>query len=158
VERDAHGNIRLSEIDLGKLLKNETKRRLSEKGINITIVDKNIGYELRSAPPIPFDAKYTRDLGYGAIKFLLQGGTGAMITIQTGKMVPLNFKELLDPETGRTKVRYVDINTESYEVAEKYMIKLKREDFHNKAKLRKLAQTAHMKPKEFVRYFSKALR
>jgi 6-phosphofructokinase 1 len=158
VERDAHGNIRLSEIDLGKVLKNETKRRLSEKGINITIVNKNIGYELRSAPPIPFDAKYTRDLGYGAIKFLLQGGTGAMITIQTGKMVPLNFKELLDPETGRTKVRYVDINTESYEVAEKYMIKLKREDFQNKAKLRKLAQTAHMKPKEFVRYFSKALR
>ncbi|MGB7292840.1 MAG: diphosphate--fructose-6-phosphate 1-phosphotransferase [Thermodesulfobacteriota bacterium] len=158
VERDAHGNIRLSEIDLGKVLKNETKRRLSEKGINITIVNKNIGYELRSAPPIPFDAKYTRDLGYGAIKFLLQGGTGAMITIQTGKMVPLNFKELLDPETGRTKVRYVDINTESYEVAEKYMIKLTREDFHNKAKLRKLAQTAHMKPKEFVKYFSKALR
>lgn len=157
VERDAHGNIRLSEIDLGKVLKNETKRRLSERGINITIVDKNIGYELRSAPPIPFDAKYTRDLGYGAIKFLLQGGTGAMITIQTGKMVPLRFKELLDPETGRTKIRYVDINTESYEVAEKYMIKLTPEDFHNRVKLTGLSQTAHMKPEEFVKYFSKAL-
>jgi 6-phosphofructokinase len=155
VERDAHGNIRLSEIDLGKVLKNETKRRLSEKGIDITIVNKNIGYELRSAPPIPFDAKYTRDLGYGAIKFLLQGGTGAMITIQTGKMVPLNFKELLDPETGRTKIRYVDTDTESYEVAEKYMIKLTPEDFHNRAKLTALSRTAHMKPQEFVKYFSK---
>jgi 6-phosphofructokinase len=158
VERDAHGNIRLSEIDLGKVIKNETKRRLSEKGINITIVNKNIGYELRSAPPIPFDAKYTRDLGYGAIKFLLQGGTGAMITIQTGKMVPLNFKELLDPETGRTKIRYVDINTESYEVAEKYMIKLTAEDLQNRVKLAGLSRTAHMKPEEFAKYFSKALR
>ena len=158
VERDAHGNIRLSEIDLGKVLKNETKRRLSEKGINITIVNKNIGYELRSAPPIPFDAKYTRDLGYGAIKFLLAGGTGAMITIQTGKMVPLNFKELLDPETGRTKIRYVDINTESYEVAEKYMIKLTQEDLRDRTKLTGLSRTAHMKPEEFVKYFSKALR
>ena len=158
VERDAHGNIRLSEIDLGKILKHEAKKRLSEKGIYTTIVDKNIGYELRSAPPIPFDAKYTRDLGYGAIKFLLQGGTGAMITIQTGKMVPLNFKELLDPETGRTKIRYVDINTESYEVAEKYMIKLTPEDLQNRAKLTSLSRTAHMKPEEFVKYFSKALR
>jgi len=158
VERDAHGNIRLSEIDLGKVLKNETKRRLSEKGINITIVNKNIGYELRSAPPIPFDANYTRDLGYGAIKFLLQGGTGAMITIQTGKMVPLNFKELLDPDTGRTKIRCVDINTESYEVAEKYMIKLTPEDFRDRTKLTGLSRTAHMKPEEFVKYFSKALR
>ena len=158
VERDAHGNIRLSEIDLGKVLKNETKRRLAEKGINITIVNKNIGYELRSAPPIPFDANYTRDLGYGAIKFLLQGGTGAMITIQTGKMVPLNFKELLDPETGRTKIRYVDVNTESYEVAEKYMIKLTEEDLRNRATLARLSRTARMKPEEFVKYFSKALR
>lgn len=158
VERDAHGNIRLSEIDLGKVLKNETKRRLSVKGINITIVDKNIGYELRSAPPIPFDAKYTRDLGYGAIKFLLQGGTGAMITIQTGRMVPLNFKKLLDPATGRTKIRYVDIHTESYEVAEKYMIKLTPEDFQNRVKLSGLSRTAHMNAKEFVKYFSKALR
>jgi 6-phosphofructokinase 1 len=158
VERDAHGNIRLSEIDLGKVLKNETKRRLLEKGINITIVNKNIGYELRSAPPIPFDANYTRDLGYGAIKFLLQGGTGAMITIQTGKMVPLNFKELLDPDTGRTKIRCVDINTESYEVAEKYMIKLTPEDLRDRTKLTGLSRTAHMKPEEFVKYFSKALR
>lgn len=158
VERDAHGNIRLSEIDLGKILKNEIKKRLAEKAINITVVDKNIGYELRSAPPIPFDAKYTRDLGYGAVKFLLQGGTGAMITIETGRMVPLNFEELLDPETGRTKIRYVDTKTESYEVAEKYMIKLAPEDLRSKAKLTVLSRTAQMKPEEFVNYFSKAVR
>jgi 6-phosphofructokinase len=158
VERDEHGNIRLSEIDLGKVLKNETRNRLSEKKIKITIVDKNIGYELRSAPPIPFDAKYTRDLGYCAVKFLLEGGTGAMISIRTGKMVPIFFSEILHPKTGTTRIRYVDINTESYEVAEKYMIKLKKADIEDPDQLEKLAHTANMTPTEFVSYFSKAVR
>ncbi len=158
LDRDEHGRIRLSEVDLGKLLKDETKKRLLEKGIKARIVDKSIGYELRSAPPIPFDAKYARDLGYCAVKFLLGGGTGAMISIQTGKMVPIFFSEILNPETGATRIRYVDISTEAYEVPEKYMIKLKREDFEDPKQLRKLANTANMKPKDFVNYFSKALR
>jgi 6-phosphofructokinase 1 len=157
-ERDEHGRIRLSEVDLGKLLKDQTKKRLLEKGIKARIVDKSIGYELRSAPPIPFDAKYARDLGYCAVKFLMEGETGAMISIQTGKMVPIFFSELLHPETGAMRIRYVDINTEAYEVPDKYMIKLKREDFEDPKQLRKLSHTANMKPQEFVEYFSKAVR
>ncbi len=158
IDKDEFGRIRLSEVDLEKLLKNETKKRLTQKGIKARIVDKRIGYELRSAPPIPFDAKYTRDLGYCAVKFLLEGDTGAMISIQTGKMVPIFFSEILHSKTGATRIRYVDINTEAYEVPEKYMIKLKREDFEDTKQLRKLARTANMKPKEFAEYFSKAVR
>ncbi|MER3447285.1 MAG: 6-phosphofructokinase [Candidatus Dadabacteria bacterium] len=158
VERDEHGNIRFSEIDLGKIVKNETRKRLLDKGIKITIVDKNIGYELRCAPPIPFDAKYTRDLGYGAVKFLLSGGSGALISVQAGKMVPIYFNDILDPKTGRTRIRPVDIYTESYEVAEEYMIKLKKEDLENREHLEKLARTANMTSEEFVSYFSKAVR
>jgi 6-phosphofructokinase len=30
----------------------------------MTFIDKDLGYELRCADPIPFDAEYTRDLGY----------------------------------------------------------------------------------------------
>ncbi len=158
VERDEHGNIRFSEIDLGKIVKNETRKRLLDKGIKITIVDKNIGYELRCAPPIPFDAKYTRDLGYGAVKFLLSGGSGALISIQAGKMTPIYFNEILDPKTGKTRIRPVDIHTESYEVAEEYMIKLKKEDLENPDHLERLAHTANMTPEEFINYFSKAVR
>jgi 6-phosphofructokinase 1 len=158
VEKDEYGNIRLSEIDLGKLLKIELRKRLLKRGIKTTIVDKNIGYELRCAPPIPFDAKYTRDLGYGAIKFLLEGGSGALISIQAGKMVPIYFEEIIDPRTGRTRIRPVDINTESYEVAEKYMIKLTREDLQNPEHLNRLSRTANMTPEEFVSHFSKAVR
>ncbi len=158
VEKDEYGNIRVSEIDLGKLLKNEVKRRLLKKGIKTTIVDKNIGYELRCAPPIPFDAKYTRDLGYGAIKFLLEGGSGALVSIQAGKMVPIYFNEILDSKTKRTKIRPVDINTESYEVAEKYMIKITKEDLKDPEKVNKLSSISKMKSSEFIDYFSKAVR
>jgi 6-phosphofructokinase 1 len=158
LDKDEYGRIRLSEVDLGKLLKNETRKRLLEKGIKTRIVDKSIGYELRSAPPIPFDAKYTRDLGYCAVKFLLEGGTGAMISIQTGKMVPIFFSEILHPVTGTARIRFVDINTEAYEIPDKYMIRLKREDFEDPKRLRKLARTANMTTREFVEYFSKALR
>jgi ATP-dependent phosphofructokinase / diphosphate-dependent phosphofructokinase len=158
VERDEHGNIRFSEIDLGKIVKDETRKRLLKRGIKITIVDKNIGYELRCAPPIPFDAQYTRDLGYGAVKFLLSGGSGALISIQAGKMVPIYFNEVLDPNTGRIRIRLVDIDTESYEVAEEYMIRLKKSDFEDPGQVEKLAQAAHMTHEEFVSYFSQAIR
>ena len=82
------------------------------------------------------------------------GGGGALITIQRGKKVPLSFDKLIDSKTDKTKIRFVDINTESYEVAQKYMIKLSKEDLTNRKKLRKLAKLTNMKPNEFKAYFS----
>lgn len=150
VELDEHGNVRLSEIDLGAVLKNEVKRRLKEKGLNITIVDKNIGYELRCAPPIPFDKEYTRDLGYGAVKFLVNNGTGAMVALVAGKIEPVKFKDIMDPETGKTQIRLVDTDTESYEVAKEYMIKLRKKDFDNKEFIASIAAVANMTTDDFV--------
>ena len=66
--------------------------RLDRRGIKVTIVDKTIGYELRCADPIPFDAEYTRDLGYGAVKFLLSPEAvlfGAIIRMSGGELQPL---------------------------------------------------------------------
>src|SRR5262245_7105291 len=63
-ERDAHGHIRLDEVNLAEILKVEVSKRLREHEIKTTISAKNIGYELRCADPIPFDMEYTRDLGY----------------------------------------------------------------------------------------------
>lgn len=157
LSRDELGRIRLSEVDLGELLKHETMKSLAEKGINVRVIEKTIGYELRSAPPIPFDAKYTRDLGYSAVKYLLSGGSGAVISIQTGRMNPIYFDEIIDPVLNQPRIRYVDINTESYEVAQKYMIKLREDDLTDRKKLRALAKTANMKPDDFKRYFSGAV-
>jgi 6-phosphofructokinase 1 len=130
-ERDEHGHVRLSELPLGGVLKRTLRERLGKRGIALKIVDKNIGYELRCADPIPFDAEYTRDLGYGAARSVLDDGPNAMITRQNGRIVPIPFEELLDPRTGRTRVRLVDVTSESYAVAREYMIRLEPADLED---------------------------
>uniref|UniRef100_UPI0025BF352B 6-phosphofructokinase n=1 Tax=Ignavibacterium sp. TaxID=2651167 RepID=UPI0025BF352B len=70
VERDAHDNIRIAEINFGEILKAKIQERLKQFGLKATIVAKNIGYELRCADPIPFDMEYTRDLGFAAAQFI----------------------------------------------------------------------------------------
>ncbi len=135
------------------MLKHRTTNALKEIGVDVRIVDTAIGYELRSAPPIPFDASYARNLGYSAVKFLLRGGSGALITIQKNRKVPISFDKVINRRTGNVNVRYVDINTESFEVAQKYMLKLSREDLEDSKKLRNLAKLTNMTPSEFKSYF-----
>ena len=84
VERDEHGHLRLSEVDIGDLLRREVTKGLKALGLSVTVVSKNVGYELRCADPIPYDIEYTRDLGYCAAQYLLDGGTAAMVSIQDG--------------------------------------------------------------------------
>jgi len=128
VPRDAHGHLRLAEVNLGEMLKREVEKRLASFGIACTLVAKNIGYELRCADPIPYDMEYTRDLGYCAARFLMDGGNAAMVSIQNGRFVPIPFDRMLDPATGRTRVRMVDVDSESYRVARGFMIRLGCED------------------------------
>src|SRR5437870_8455968 len=100
--------------------------RLEKLGIKMTFIDKDLGYELRCADPIPFDAEYTRDLGYGAVKFLRSEEAeryGAIISYTEGRMVPLRFEDMIDPVTKRMRTRIVDINGERYECARRYMIR-----------------------------------
>jgi 6-phosphofructokinase 1 len=146
VERDEHGNIRLAELDIGKVLKETVTQKLNHYGIKITIVSKNIGYELRCADPIPFDMEYTRDLGYCAAQFLLDGGNGAMVSIVNGHFTPLPFKDILDAATGRTRVRMVDIESESYKIARAYMARLEPEDFTNQEALTQYAHVLNIAP------------
>jgi len=153
IERDAHGNVRLAEIDIGDLLKVAVRARLKKLGIDVTIASKDIGYELRCADPIPFDLEYTRDLGYCATKCLLSGGNAAMISIQAGNFVPVPFRELLDPETGRAKIRMVDIRSTRYAIARRYMIRLRRDDFEEPLKLAKIAKTAGLSVDAFRKEF-----
>lgn len=67
---DEHGHIRYTELDFPDLLKRAVVKKLVELGIKMTIVSKEIGYELRCAPPNAFDIEYTRDLGFAAFYFL----------------------------------------------------------------------------------------
>jgi 6-phosphofructokinase 1 len=152
VIRDEHGHLRLGEIEFGRLMKDLVTARLEKLGIKMTLIDKDLGYELRCADPIPFDAEYTRDLGYGAVKFLLSpeaGKYGAIISFADGKMVPLQFEKMLNPQTGRMQVRKVNVDGESYECACHYMIRLEKADFEDAGELDKLAGGVSLTPEQF---------
>jgi 6-phosphofructokinase 1 len=153
IERDAHDNIRIAEVNFGEIMKAKVQQKLKDYGIKVTIVAKNIGYELRCADPIPFDMEYTRDLGFSASQFIIDGGSGAMISIQNGRFVPLFFKDILDPVTKRTRVRMVDPSSESFFIARKYMLRLNKTDFDDPHELAKLAATAHISIDEFKKRF-----
>ena len=153
VERDAHDNIRIAEVNFGEILKYKVQERLREFGIKTTIVAKNIGYELRCADPIPYDMEYTRDLGFAAAQFILSGGSGAMVSIQNGRFVPMYFKDILDPVTNRTKVRMVDPSSESFYIARRYMLRLNQADFEDPHELAKYAATCGISLEEFKNQF-----
>jgi 6-phosphofructokinase 1 len=152
-ERDEHGNIRIAEVNIGEILKAQVAARLKELGLKATLVAKNIGYELRCADPIPYDMEYTRDLGYCAAKYLLAGGNAAMISMQGGHFVPIPFSDLIDRDTGRARVRLVDVHSTRYAIARRYMIRLRRDDFEDPHELAKFAATSGMTLEEFRRQF-----
>jgi len=154
VDRDAQGNIRVTEIDLGRKVKNEVQMRLEQRGIKVTMVDKTIGYELRCAPPIPFDAEYARDLGYAAVDYLLKGGSGALVTIQGGECRPIPFGDVLDAN-GKGRRRAVDVTTESYQVARQYMVRLGPRDFMDSAWVATLATAAGLGEDAFRERFGR---
>ena len=147
---DEHGHIRYSELDFGEILKQAVLAEVKKLGIKLSIVDKEIGYELRCAAPISYDIDYARSLGYEAVQFLLRGDTGAMITIQDNQAVPLYFADITDPETGKTKVRRVNIDTVHYKIARGFMIRLEEEDLEDPA----LAHAYKMSQEEFRQHYA----
>jgi 6-phosphofructokinase len=152
-ERDEHGHVRIAEIDIGDLLKRAVRKRLAELGVKTTIVSKDIGYELRCADPVPFDMEYTRDLGYCAAKFLIEGGNAAMVSMQGGNFVAVPFSTMLDPKTGRAKVRLVDVTSTRYSIARRYMIRLRKDDFAVAENLATVAKAAGLTPEAFRSQF-----
>jgi 6-phosphofructokinase 1 len=149
----SHGHVRIAEVNIGEILKTQIAERLKQFGLKSTLVAKNIGYELRCADPIPFDMEYTRDLGYCAAKYIMSGGSNAMVSMQAGRFVPIPFKQMLDPKTGRAKTRLVDVDSTRYHIARRYMIRLRKDDFHDPHELAKLAATAGLSNEEFSKEF-----
>ena len=153
VERDEHGHLRLAEVDIGDVLRREVIKGMKALGLTATVVAKNVGYELRCADPIPFDMEYTRDLGYCAAQYLLDGGTAAMVSMQDGKFTPIPFAQMVDPVSGRARVRMVDITAQSYQIARQYMIRLSDEDLKDPVSRGRYAALAGLSPEAFQRRF-----
>jgi 6-phosphofructokinase 1 len=169
IELDEHNHLRLGEIEFGRMVRTLVAQRLEALGLKFAMIDKDLGYELRCADPIPFDAEYTRNLGYGAVKYLLgpypqhpnwpnPDEHGVVVTFVGGSMVPERFADMLDPKTKKMRPRLVDVTGENYEVARRYMIRLEKSDFDHPAELAKLAAAANVPPDQFRKLFEYVVR
>jgi len=77
-----------------------------------------------------------------------------MVTIQAGRLVPIPFGLMLDPKTGRVRVRFVDVESEMYQTLSAYMIRLKPQDFDDPDVLGSLAKAGHLDVETFRRRFA----
>merc|ERR1719273_415887 len=136
---------------LGQKITAELEKRLKKPQ---SFICRNVGNECFGARPSVRDIILARDLGFGATRFLLEGGTGCMITLQAGRILALSLKQMVDSETGRPKVRLVDKTGISYQVAQNYMIKLRKEDLKNPGCVHKMSKAAGMTVEEFLGRFS----
>lgn len=155
VKYDTHGHLQLAEVPLALILKRKLQERAEKRGEKLSLVNATIGYELRCADPIPWDAEYVQQLGWGAVRYLMEIGeqswsqTGAMISIQAGELVPIPFAAMLDEATGRTAVRRVNVNSDQYRCARSCMIRLERSDFEDAKQTAALAAAANLSPQQF---------
>jgi ATP-dependent phosphofructokinase / diphosphate-dependent phosphofructokinase len=160
---DPYGHIRLGEIPLTTILKRQVQEHFAARRDEHSIVDVTLGYELRCAQAIPFDVDYTRTLGYGAVRFLLSEPAdgrlryAGFLCLEGGHLNVLPLDDLRDPATGRIRIRVVDVRSEHYHVARKYMIRLEQSDLDDDEMRGKLAAAAHMTPEEFVGAFGVAV-
>ena len=67
--------------------------------------------------------------------------------------MPVPFRDMLDPQTGRAKIRLVDVHSTRYAIARRYMIRLRRDDFEDPHELARFAATVGLTLAEFREQF-----
>jgi len=148
VPRDEHGHIRLAEVPIARVLRTAVTDSLARRGVKVAIGEKDVGYEVRCGYPTAFDRDYTRDLGVGAVRTLLAGVSSVLITRQAGRIVPVPFAEILDPKTGKARVRGVDVASDHYRNALALQERVLAEDLADSARLAAIAAAAKLSPEE----------
>lgn len=120
--RDDMGRIRYSQIELGDVIIPPLKQMLKSYDIDVHMITKNIGYELRCCDPISFDVEYTKFLGYGAVQHILGGQSGIMVTRDFDKLGFISLESMAG-SNGVIKSRGVDLSSDLYRVARSFMIR-----------------------------------
>lgn len=120
VERDDHGHINISSINLGQRMAEMLGKRYSERtGRTRKINGIQMGYEARCAPPQAFDVMLGSSLGVGAYRALVEQKLNGVMVSVSGQFnlhyVP--FEELVDPVTLVTKVRFIDTKSDFHRLA-----------------------------------------
>ena len=120
IARDEHGHISLGKMDLGKLVAHVVSERYTSRtGAAKKVTGLQLGYESRSAPPHAFDVMLGSQLGIGAYRGLVEEGLDGHMVSVAGQLdlqyVP--FKDLIDPDTLRTEVRFIRRGSDFHRMA-----------------------------------------
>ncbi len=137
LDRDDHGNVKVSQIETEKLLIDKIRYRLSEmkrhtdhffgseegkivatpgqiedfKKVTLSTQSHFLGYEGRSSKPSRFDAAFTFQLGLAAGSLVLAGKTGYMAAItdfhKGGRVLALPLTGLVTAEMRKGKEEFV---------------------------------------------------
>ena len=118
--RDEHGHLSLGRIDLGKLVASRVMKRYEQKTQRKKkATGLQLGYESRCAPPHAFDVMLGSQLGIGAYRALVEENLdGHMVSVHGQldlRYVP--FKELVNPQTLRTEVRFMPSGSDYHRLA-----------------------------------------
>lgn len=122
IPRDELGRLRYADLELEDVISRELKKLCKEAGLQIRCTTKNIGYELRCHEPISFDIEYTRFLGFGAVRYLLEDKRGIMVVRDFDNLGYITLESMID-DRGFIRSRTVDLNSDLYRVARSFMIR-----------------------------------
>jgi len=129
IPRDEHGHVSLGRVDIGKLVAQLVSRRFEQRtGRAKKLTGVQLGYESRCAAPHAFDVMLGSQLGFGAYRALVDKGLDGHMVSVTGQLdlsfVP--FKDLVDPRTLETEVRYVRPGSDFHQLAQQLGTRVER--------------------------------
>ena len=120
IERDDHGHISIAEIDMAKHLSSLVEAEYErETGKKRRITSLQLGYESRCARPHAYDVVLGSQLGVGSFRALVEKGLDGVM-ISTSGQLDLNFipfEKLIDEETLRTVIRYIETDSDFHYLA-----------------------------------------
>lgn len=120
IDKDEHGHISIGKIDLGYMMAQMAEREFKARtGRTRKVTGLQIGYEARCAPAHAYDVMLGSQLGIGAYRALVEERRdGHMVSVERQldlRYVP--FRELVDPKTLKTTVRFIRIGSDFHKLA-----------------------------------------
>lgn len=120
INRDEHGHIAISEVNLGQLFARLLARAYADAtGRKRKVTGLQLGYESRCARPHAFDVMLGSQLGVGSYRALVEEGLNGVMVSVTGQLDLhyVDFDKLINPETLVTTVRYIQPNSDFHRLA-----------------------------------------
>jgi len=120
IDRDEHGHLSLGRINMGRFIAEHAAQRYAQRtGRERKVKGVQLGYESRCAPAHAFDIILGSQLGVGAFRGLVEEQLDGHMVSVSGQLdlhyVP--FAELIDPQTLRTQLRYIEPGSDFHRLA-----------------------------------------